>query len=245
MRFKIIAATAMALAFGASAHAAEFVQNGGFETLTSAAPAGQSFEFGASYIFGNAVADWQSNSTNAFNLLFLNADPVNASTRFSENGQYLWSAPGPLTGNFVALDGDSNYNGPLTQMISGLTAGATYTLTFDWAAAQYADRTGPTTEQLVATIGGDSFSTAVKNNASQSSTGWFDESFTFKASGSNELLSFLSIGTPNGMPPVALLDNVSITGGVPEPATWGMMLVGVAGVGAIMRRRRALVAAAA
>ena len=245
MRFKLIAAAAMALAFGASAHATEFVQNGGFETLTGAAPAGQSFEFGASYIYGNAVANWQSNSSNAFNLLFLNTNAVDASTRFSEYGQFLWSAPGPLTGNFAALDGDSNYNGAVTQSISGLTVGNTYTLTFDWAAAQYHDRTGPTTEQLVASIAGQNFSTAVVNNASQSSTGWFGESFTFKATQSTDVLSFLSIGTPNGMPPVALLDNVSITGGVPEPATWGMMLVGVAGVGAIMRRRRALGAAVA
>jgi len=33
------------------------------------------------------------------------------------------------------------------------------------------------------------------------------------------------------------------TGGVPEPATWAMMLVGFGGLGAMMRRRRALTAA--
>jgi len=32
----------------------------------------------------------------------------------------------------------------------------------------------------------------------------------------------------------------TFTGGVPEPATWGMMLVGFGGLGAMMRRRRAM-----
>jgi hypothetical protein len=30
-----------------------------------------------------------------------------------------------------------------------------------------------------------------------------------------------------------------VTGGVPEPATWAMMILGTFGVGALMRRRRA------
>ena len=34
------------------------------------------------------------------------------------------------------------------------------------------------------------------------------------------------------------------SGGVPEPATWAMMLTGFGGLGALMRRRRALSVAA-
>ena len=37
--------------------------------------------------------------------------------------------------------------------------------------------------------------------------------------------------------PVALLDGVSLTA-VPEPGAWGLMLLGVGGLGAMMRRRR-------
>ena len=37
------------------------------------------------------------------------------------------------------------------------------------------------------------------------------------------------------------LDNVSVTGGVPEPAAWAMMLIGFSGLGALLRRRRASV----
>jgi hypothetical protein len=34
------------------------------------------------------------------------------------------------------------------------------------------------------------------------------------------------------------IDNIAINDGVPEPATWGMMLLGFAGIGVAMRRRR-------
>jgi hypothetical protein len=42
-------------------------------------------------------------------------------------------------------------------------------------------------------------------------------------------------------PPAALvwqINNVTVTGSVPEPATWAMMLLGIAGVGAAMRYSR-------
>ena len=38
------------------------------------------------------------------------------------------------------------------------------------------------------------------------------------------------------------VDNVSLTGGVPEPATWATMILGLGGVGAMMRRRRLIAA---
>ena len=67
-------------------------------------------------------------------------------------------------------------------------------------------------------------------------------SFDFTATSASELLSFVSVGTPQGTPQVALLDDVSLTGGVPgapEPATWAMMGLGFAGLGfAAMRRSR-------
>jgi hypothetical protein len=47
------------------------------------------------------------------------------------------------------------------------------------------------------------------------------------------------------VPPFALLDGVSFTAAaVPEPATWGMMLIGFAaiGIGARRNRRTAVVA---
>jgi hypothetical protein len=251
------AACAAVLAVGTAANASEFVVNGGFETTAPvhATPAGvNSFEFGDTYTYGQAVTGWTSTSVGAnggFNILFNPVGPTSVSpdTRFTAaEVQYLWSVPGgasPTGGNFVALDGDTLYNASLSQTISGLTVGATYTLSFDWAAAQFADRTGDTTEMLHVSFGGESFDTAVVPNLSGGSTGWFSVSHTFVASDTTQVLSFLSIGTPNGQPPVALLDSVSLTNGVPEPTTWTLMLIGFGGVGGMMRlaRRRALATA--
>ena len=38
-------------------------------------------------------------------------------------------------------------------------------------------------------------------------------------------------------------DAAAVPGGVPEPATWAMMLMGFGGLGALLRRRRGLAAA--
>jgi hypothetical protein len=38
------------------------------------------------------------------------------------------------------------------------------------------------------------------------------------------------------------IDNIAVNSGVPEPATWGMMLLGFLGIGAAMRRRRPVLA---
>lgn len=40
------------------------------------------------------------------------------------------------------------------------------------------------------------------------------------------------------------LTSVSVLGGVPEPSAWAMMLLGLGGLGAVMRRRRSAAAAA-
>jgi hypothetical protein len=248
MRMKLISGLAMAVAFGAAAHATEFVQNGGFETVTTTSASG-SFELNDG---AGSVSNWSGNG--GYNILFntstwtstsmnANFQPV---TEFGSQNQNLWQAPGnqPNIGTHVmALDGASGSQGALQQTINGLVAGQTYTLTFDWAAGQLQSRNaGSLTEQLDVTLGSQSIvNTSVDNYANHGSSPWQEVSMTFTAANSgSQVLSFLSIGTPGEDPPMALLDNVSLTGGVPEPATWGLMLVGVGAIGATLRRRRAL-----
>jgi hypothetical protein len=233
--------TLAAIAVGtvAAAHAApmNLVQNGSFEqtSLTS------SSEFGASY-GGQTVANWTSPSASAFNVYFFanTATTVSAANRFNDPGNKLdtaFTGPSPDGGNFVALDGDTQYNGPLNQTINGLVVGDHYALTFDWGAIQLQNRTGATTEQIQASLGGSTKLTSVVNNPSQGFSGWLTQTFIFTATSGSEVLSFLSLGTPNGLPPMALLDGVSLTD-VPEPATLSLFGMGVLGLTAAIRRAR-------
>ena len=253
MKLKTISAIAVAMAVSTSAHAAvNLVVNGGFELNK------QKFahEFGASWVYGQSVIGWTSPSVKAFNVWEpdgTTAITKNARDRFNPTGstvtgaqgQYLWKlppVPDPDGGAFVILDGDTNANGPLQQMINGLKIGRVYTLTFDWAAVQYKARVGATTDKLKVDFGTDTFTTAIVANPSKDAQGWFIVTHKFTAKSTSQLLSFLSIGTPLGLPPAALLDGVSLTT-VPEPATWAMMIMGFFGLGAVLRRRRVAVAA--
>ena len=162
-------------------------------------------------------------------------------------------------GELVAFDGDPTPGArqTMSQTISGLTVGGTYTLTFSWGATQYQFINGSsfncsgcwigaTTNEMVVSLGGETQDTATVNVASKGFTGWMPESMTFTATSASEMLVFLSEGGPTSLPPVALLDGVSLTGDVPgaapEPGTWAMMGIGFAGLGfaAYRRRRKAL-----
>ena len=260
MRMKLFSGLVMAVAFGASAHAANLVQNGDFSSVTTSSASG-SFEYDpAAPNNAGTVANWSvvnPGGQTSYNILFKTSTATTGApvTRFGTNtDQGLWALPSNTASmnigtNFIALDGDTgaggsnNVQGELQQQITGLVAGQSYTLTFDFAAGQLQSRTGDTTEKLsvsmIGASGTQSFTTDTLSDASKHATDWKVETFTFTASDSTELLKFLSIGTPDGDPPMALLDNVSLTG-VPEPASWGLMLVGVGAIGATLRRRRAL-----
>ena len=64
--------------------------------------------------------------------------------------------------------------------------------------------------------------------------GWVNYTYRFVATGASTTLSFASqdAGSYGGA-----LDNVSVTGAVPEPATWAMMILGFGLIGGAMRRR--------
>ena len=254
MTIKTFALAATALLAAGSASAANLVTNGSFEAVAPGSPA--SFEIGPHYLYNGNLTGWTStagsptNGNGAFNILFdsATASTVDADTRFTASEpQHLapenYGGPSPDGGNFVALDGDTTANGYLTQTISGLTPGKAYKLSFYWAGTQLSNRGGDTTESLVVGFGSDSFTTATIGGPTHYFAGWFDVTHNFVATSSSQVLSFLSVGTPNGLPPVALLDGVSITG-VPEAASWAMLIAGFGLVGAAARRRRAATVAA-
>ena len=151
------------------------------------------------------------------------------------------SAPpaGAGSGTFVGLDGISSPipNAGVSQTVSGLTSGKNYSVSFYWGNTQLLNRTGDTTEYLTVSLGGQSFNTVTNSIGTHGWSGWALKSFTFTASSTSELLSFLSVGTPNSLPPFAVLTGVSITQ-VPEPPELAIFGGGLLGLGLLIMYAR-------
>ena len=178
--------------------------------------------------------------------------------------------PAGYTGNIYLADASPSYSTGvyLYQTLNGLSVGQLYSVNFEQAAGDYytqADTNKPWTDtaQWVVGLGGSiSYkyfgnnvynwvlspdaqlqSSALMNIDPNTGTSpWQTQDLTFKATSSSELLTFLAAGS--GAPPFALLANVSVDP-VPEPSTWVMMIVGVAGIAFGLLRRRSTAAYAA
>jgi hypothetical protein len=144
-------------------------------------------------------------------------------------------ATDPAGGNFLAMDGDYGTQA-VTQTINGLSSGTVYALSFYYAFSQQAGYTGQTTQNLTASLGTSSKSVGNYILPSEGFSGWQYETFYFEATSSSEVLSFLAYGNVQ-LPPFALLGDVSMVA-APEPATWGMLAVGLFGVLGAARARR-------
>ncbi|GJJ03291.1 hypothetical protein RugamoR64_38290 [Duganella rhizosphaerae] len=228
------AAAALCASVANAAVPGELIVNGGFEVGN----------YGQIGYAGHTVQGWNSTG---YNFLFSDTNADHGGVSGSYGNLQLWGAgngsanglgASPAGGNFIAADGAFEI-APLTQTVNGLVAGQQYNLSFYWAGAQQYTFNGATTEQWKVSLGGQTISTAVKNNANHGFTGWQKETFTFTATSASEVLSFLAVGTPAGVPPFSLLDGVSMTSAVPEPQTWGMLGLGLGLVGYAARRRKA------
>ena len=125
------------------------------------------------------------------------------------------TATSPDGNNYLASDADPVFSGPISQTI---TIGGTgqYVLNFDYAAAQFRNQSGTafngaTTSAWKVTLAGSTLTTSpVLSISSHGFSGWKEDSVTFTGTLGTNLLSFLAVGTPSGLPPAALLDSVSI-----------------------------------
>ncbi len=219
---------------------ADFITNGSFEANVLAAGTKEDFNSG-----GKSVVTGGSGGAK---LTFLDS-PGSA-----DNGSYLsvyGSFPhvSPDGGNFVEADAAPTYRGVIYQSVTGLTIGQVYSVSFYQAAGQQSGFTGPTTEQWLVGLG---TTLALSESSTQASTliklpsggvaPWQAQSLDFTASAVTEVLSFLANGTPDGEPPIAFLDGVSMNA-VPEPST--MLLTGIGLISMIAIRARKLRKAAA
>ena len=227
----VVAAFAGLTCFAAHATPVNLVTNGDFETLTK----------GVGQINGTytTATGWTSSG---YNFVFNggNADTVGAK---GQSGTVkLWGGNGltysPAGGNFLGADG-AYLVGAITQNITGLTVGQKYDLSFYWAGAQQSGFSGETTENWTVKLGNQSFTTATVTDPSHGFTGWMQQTFTYTATSTSEILSFLATGTPSGEPPFSLLDGVKLTAAdVPEPSSTALFLGGLVLLVAATRLRR-------
>ncbi len=240
-----------ALALASVAAAAPIFTNGDFSTLSATAGnANSTMGANGGYICANTgnstcvsnIAGWSSTcKTNACGTSGTVASILFAGTAGAafNGGIGLWSvANSPTGGNYIAIDGDPSFNASISQTVTGLTNGATYAISFSMGAAQQAGTTGANTEYWDVTFGSTTIRTQVISNTSKGFQPWRTQTMNFVATSTSQVLTFLAGGTPNGGPPVVLLDGITLTEVVPEPSSFLMLAAGLATLVGFKKRKR-------
>ena len=182
----------------------------------------------------------------ALTAALLVAAPALAATNLVTNGGYEtgnlsgWTLTGntgfssvaagaAASGSFGYSNGAVGSFGVLSQTVSTI-ASATYNYSFTLR------NNGGPVNAFGVSLGGTSFGPTFSNSGP---VGFTTYTGTVVAPSANAALSFSFRQDPNFWN----IDDISLTAAVPEPATWGLMIVGFGIVGVSMRRRQAAVAA--
>jgi hypothetical protein len=157
---------------------------------------------------------------------------------FSESGDSIEAGNAGVygascrTAGCQLLEVNANRMGSVSQQVTGLRPGAGYT--FGWSMA---GRDGGGPQHLDVSVDG----LLVGTMASSSFGGWIDRAVRFTAQGSTARINFASRNAGGNDSYGNLITNVAV-GGVPEPASWAMMIIGFGMVGTVVRRRAAMLA---
>ena len=225
------------ITLGGTANAqTNLVQNGNFAVTGGTT----SFQFGTfdGYTPAETLADW---SSTGYNFVFLPTS-TSANSAYGTGNLTLYSSTttpsnsfnnaSPTGGNFIAADADygtepihANHQRPdagrdICRVIrlGGRPANRLHRRDDRTMAGQSGQQRGDHAEHQDR-----------RPTRATGFTGWMDQTFDFVATSSSEVLSFLANGTPAGVPPFALLANVSMTQ-VPEPGSLMVLLSGITGL---------------
>jgi hypothetical protein len=223
--FAAAGAALAALALAAPASAAELVTNGGFEDIgAGATPEG----------WGGLT--YYTDGTHPGNVL-LPGWSVDAGSVDLTDTHTVW---GPAASGEYSLDINGWDAGTISQALSTVI-GKTYTVSFAYS-RNAAGAPDPATADVSA--GGNVFHVSAANDPNLFGTGghmlWQTGSFSFTGTGHDTIQLMATVPGNGGV----FFDNVSVTGGVPEPATWALMIGGFGLAGGALRRRRVASAAA-
>lgn len=245
-----------ALTVASSASAQNLVTNGTFAITGTYNGTATSFWFGGYSYWGGSesLSSWTFVPAGSGNIGagfdFVNGATAacygGSSTCTSGNNSIETILPqavtAPVGGNFIAVDanwsGNTQSSG-VTQSVSGLTTGASYTLAFSFALTKWnGDSSASDSAAITAQLGSASQTTnALTITSPTSFSGWVTETFTFVATSATETLALLASGG-SGQPPLALIANVSLTKS-PEPMSIAILATGILGLAIASRKRRA------
>ncbi len=239
----------LALAFGIPTQARAGLINGSFEQYTGGYNGGLSQLANSGTGGYTAITGWTVGSgTYGFLMAPGTVDTTGSYSPQFTNTFSLWGsnngglntipATSPDGGDFLALDAAAGYRGTgISQILTGLTTGQQYSVSFDWASGQQHGFNGATTESLQVSLGSQTQSTSIVSNVDRGFTNWQKQTFVFTADGASDTLNFLAVGTPSGLPPIVLLDGVNFAA-VPEPGSLALVGIGLVATAAVRRYRR-------
>ncbi|WP_375392804.1 PEPxxWA-CTERM sorting domain-containing protein [uncultured Sphingomonas sp.] len=174
-----------------------------------------------------------------------NPTDFSGATFSAKSGVYngIFFASTPPNGSQAAFiqsvsDGGTRVQGSVSLLFSGLTIGSSYAANFYLAA-----RPGFAPDALTVSFGGTGLGVFAPIDATLNPAFQQFTSGSFVATASSGTLLFLGAPTTTGdndtaLDLVTLVPAAAAPGGVPEPATWAMMIGGFGLVGASMRRRK-------
>ncbi len=230
--------------------AQNLVTNGQFAITNPTTPTATSFSFNGAGAYGGpnatpeSLAGWNFVWADAGNTRGVGFDVVNGQINAYWQGSttqlFASAISAPVGGNFLAIDanfGGASQPSGVTQAISGLTVGASYTLSFSYALAQwYAQGPSTDTAAWTATLFGASQVTPTLTVGTNGIAGWATSTFTYVANATSTTLSLLAAPS-TGVPPLALLANVQLTK-APEPTGLALFGTGMAALMVVARKRR-------